>query len=268
MFQLITYLSSAITLLSVLFAISSFIPRAIKYFNRGRYIKNILLSKGPISLSFPIHENVVSNSLAKEYNMIVLDEVIVSKNVINFCNEINKTVFIFTEKNIPQDVDDFHIGGPLSNSRVNVILKSRFADKFVIHVPKRLKPTYETKEIDTWCVEYNTTDSDFAYTFGNSDTDKKKHHYEVIEGAFDLIFLIRIAGDKAEHILFCTFGTNAQKAVNYLTTNTKRLYKILKNRGRLKSNYFIVMPIHTSVRSVDSFAYTDDVIDLTDTMFK
>lgn len=268
MSQWVTHVSSAITLLSILLAISSFAPRVIKYFNRRRYIRGILISKNPLSLSFPIHEMVASVSLAHEYDVLVLNDVIGIKKIINFCNEINKKVYLSVEDNRPLELDEFHIGGPMGNSRTNAIFREHFENRFLITVPEKHEETYRVGKRDTTQVNYSNSESTF-YTFGRSDNGRQKYHHEVKKDSCDLIFYIRIVtGNKAEHILFCNFGDNSQKAVDYLTVNTKMLYEMLSNAGCKKGNCFIIIPIDTSARKVDTRAYSSKPIDLTDIMFR
>ena len=88
-----------------------------------------------------------------------------------------------------------------------------------------------------------------------------------INATSDLLVYIRLIGKQTEHIAFCLKGENSRLPVAYLAAYTQRFHEFIKNCGRLKRDYFIVLPIDTSTSSADPFAYAGDFKDLSKEMF-
>jgi len=79
MFQWFARIENIITLISILFIVISLASKFLAYIKRGRYIKGILMSQNPISISFPVRNNVRTETAVYPYSMITLEELIAAK---------------------------------------------------------------------------------------------------------------------------------------------------------------------------------------------
>ena len=236
MFQWLSHIENIITLLSLLTIVIALLFRFTKYVKRGRYIKGVLMSNNAMLISFPVRD-IKSDTMADHYQMLTLNEVIATKQVINMCNEVKKDTYIFTE-HISSEADEVHIGGPLANKHVNNILK-RFEGKFWIHITKEHHQMYLANGIDLRCVQI--TENTTCYSFENPKNNIRIH-YELDKNFSDLAIFVRISDDITRHIIFCNYGVNVLQTVKHFTTRTNKLYKFAKKCGRLKSNYFLGLP--------------------------
>jgi len=253
--SIIATLTAITVVLGAVFQLIALIKRLLNYLKRTKFIKGILLSDKPLSISFSVSKNTKADSMFFRYDMVTMGAVISMKKIIGFCNEINKDTSLFTESD-QVNFDEIHIGGPSSNIRVNNLMK-RFENKFFLDTPKKNESNYRKRKLGLYFLNFTETSQRFS--FG----DDKQHKFEIDEEFLDCAIFIRICEGRSQHIIFGAYGWGTSQAIEFFTIHTKTLYNFAKEKGRLNESYFFVVPIH---RVDDDFRF-DKLYDLTDTMF-
>ena len=230
------------------------------YLFNTRYLKKLLGFKNEeVVITQSVFEPSMISGIT--HNMITYESALGLVNVTTMLKTCNYKYRIYEESSGKSD--EFNIGGPTCNKKVNVYMVTFFPNfKFVTPLADRQK--YDKYPINKHFIEYSQNDT--AFKIYKKHSGDVVYNFKIDSKYNDIIFLIKLTsqdfGGNFEKTVFITFGgfnKGSLYSSHFLKIYYKKLYKDFQN-----NHFFIAIPFN----NIDnSFDWSKGIIDLTSIMF-